>query len=70
VIAWLQRPESRVRVAVALLVASVVGWPLSALTFARDEPQFILGLSWLAITITAIDVLATTDVRREQESSS
>lgn len=60
-------PRWRRRAALVLVVASLIGWPLSALTFARDEPQFILALSWLAITITAVDVAATTDVRAEQD---
>ena len=60
-------PAGRVRLAWVLLVASLIGWPLSALTLARGEPQFILGLSWLAITITALDVLLTADVRQEQD---
>ena len=39
----------------SLLVASLIGWPLSlALT---DEPPFILSLSWLAIILTALDGL-------------
>lgn len=59
-------PESRRKVALVLLIASAVGWPLSALTFARGEPPFILGLSWLAITITCLDVLCTTDVRAKE----
>jgi len=50
-----------------MVIVSLIGWPLSALTFAKDEPQFILGLSWLAITLTAADIWATTDVRAEQE---
>lgn len=58
-------PRIRFHGAVVLLVASIVGWPLSALTFARAEPQFILGLSWLAITLTALDIMATTDVRKQ-----
>ena len=45
-----------------LLLVSLVGWPLSALTLARDEPQFILGLSWLAITFTAYDILKSSRV--------
>ena len=40
-----------------LLVGSLIGWPLTALTVAREEPQFILGLSWLAIILTALDGL-------------
>lgn len=50
-----------------LVVVSLIGWPVSAMTVAKDEPQFILGLSWLAITLTAADILSTQDVRVEQE---
>jgi hypothetical protein len=50
-----------------LLVGSLIGWPLSALWWARDEPQFVLGLSWLAITLTAMDLLKTSRVHRDQE---
>jgi hypothetical protein len=60
-------PVWRLRLAWLVVVVSVLGWPLSAMTFAADEPQFVLGLSWMAITITALDVLATSDVRAEQE---
>ena len=60
-------PQWRRRAALALIGITLIGWPLSAFTWASGEPQFILGLSWLAITITAVDVAATTDVRAEQE---
>jgi hypothetical protein len=59
-----------VRFAQVLLVATCIGWPASAFTWARGEPQFILGLSWLALTLTALDVLFTADVRREQDEDS
>jgi hypothetical protein len=49
------------------LVASLIGWPISALTWANDEPQFILGLSWLAISLTAMDIVTTARVHAEQE---
>lgn len=62
-------PRWRRRIALALVVVSLVGWPLSAFTFAKGEPQFILGLSWLAITLTCADIAATTDVRVEEEAS-
>jgi hypothetical protein len=58
--------ELRLALADFLIWASVVGWPLSALTIARAEPQFVLGLSWLAILFTGLDILLTTDVRNEQ----
>lgn len=60
-------PHSRRRAALVLVVLSLIGWPCSALWWAADEPPFILGLSWLAITLTAVDVLATTDVRANDE---
>jgi hypothetical protein len=61
------RPQTRRRVAGWLIVASLLGWPVTALTLAREEPQFVLGLSWIAITLTAVDVWSTTDVRAEGE---
>jgi hypothetical protein len=62
-------PRNRVRLAWFLLVLSLIGWPISALTFAKQEPMTVLGLSWLAITLTALDVLLTADVRKEQDDS-
>lgn len=64
---WLRDPHHRVHGAIGLLVLSLIGWPLTALTIAKDEPFVVLSLSWLAITFTAIDIIATTDVRREQD---
>ena len=61
------RPKLRRRLALVLLFGTLAGWPLSALVWARDEPQFILGLSWLALTLTALDVVATTDVRAAED---
>jgi hypothetical protein len=49
-----------------LLIGSMIGWPLSQFTVAKNEPPFILGLSWLAIILTAIDILSTQDVRDKQ----
>lgn len=49
-----------------LLVGSVIGWPVSALTVARGEPPFILGLSWLAIILTSLDLLTSSQVHQEQ----
>jgi hypothetical protein len=60
-------PKGRVRFAWVLLAVSLIGWPVSSFTFAKDEPAAILGLSWMAIALTAVDVLFTADVRQEQE---
>jgi hypothetical protein len=50
-----------------LLIGSLVLWPLSAMTWAKDEPQTVLGLSFLAITFTALDILSTVTVRNKQD---
>jgi hypothetical protein len=60
-------PKLRVRAAWALLVGSLVAWPVTALTVAKDEPPVILGLSFLAIVVTCLDVVSTQDVRSKQE---
>ena len=61
----------RIEVAFAwtLLIGSLIGWPISALTWARDEPPFILGLSWLAITLTAADYVKTSRVHRDTDAN-
>lgn len=68
-IAWLRSidPEQRVEAAAHLLIFSVVGWPVSALTVFRHEQQGILGLSWAAIILTCVDIIVTSDVRQTQE---
>jgi hypothetical protein len=57
-----------------LLVASLVGWPAThVLMVVTDPPEqswvfhVLLAISWLAITVTALDLLQTSDVRREQD---
>lgn len=63
-------PRWRRNGALVLVVVTLIGWPLSAFTWASGEPQFVLGLSWLAITLTAVDVALTADVRVEQDDDS
>jgi uncharacterized membrane protein YfcA len=61
----LKNPKFRIYLAWVLLIASLIGWPVSALTFAQEEPMAILGLSWFAVTLTALDILLTADTRNE-----
>lgn len=67
VVRWWRAKTGQVKFAYALLVLSLVGWPVSALTLARDEPPFILALSWLAISITALDAVFTSRVHAVAE---
>lgn len=58
--------RARVIVAWVMLVGSVIGWPLSMFTFAKDEPPSVLSLSWLAILIEAGSLLTASQVHEEQ----
>ncbi|GAA0494898.1 hypothetical protein Ade02nite_19530 [Paractinoplanes deccanensis] len=49
-----------------LLFASLIGWPISMVTFAKDEPAAVLSLSWLAIIIEAGSLLTASQVHEEQ----
>lgn len=60
--------RARTVMAWLLLIGSIIGWPVSQLTIARGEPPFTLGLSWLAIILTAADLLSTSQVHEEQEA--
>lgn len=58
--------RARVILAWTLLVASVIGWPASMLTVAKNEPPFVLSLSWLAIILAAAELLTSSQVHEEQ----
>lgn len=58
--------RARTAAAWALLIGSLIGWPVSALTWAKTEPPFVLGLSWLAVILTSADLLSTSQVHEEQ----
>lgn len=42
------------RIAVGLVVVSIILWPISMITFAKEEPPSVLSLSWLAILLTGL----------------
>ena len=60
-------PHAQVRFAWVLLVLSIIGWPITALTIAKSEPQVVLGLSWFAIVVGAVSTLLTAEVKEKQE---
>lgn len=64
---WRSRP-GRYKFALLLLTTSLAGWPISAFTFARNEPATVLALSWLAICYTSIDILMTAEVHDQQSN--
>ncbi|MBI5087728.1 MAG: hypothetical protein HZB15_02340 [Actinobacteria bacterium] len=68
-------PARRRRLAIHVLIWSVVAMAVNVSAYVlglMDEGTLILItliLSWLAITITAADLVATTDVREESMSA-
>jgi hypothetical protein len=64
-------PPARRRAAAILLGLSIlIGWPVSWVLPDIGDPWFgriLLWISFLAITFTCADVLATTDVRAETD---
>ncbi len=62
--------RARTVVAWVLLVGSLVGWPVSVLTLAKDEPVFVLSLSWLAIVLEAASLLTSSQIHEEQNRGS
>lgn len=63
-------PRAQLVFAWLLLIGSLIGWPLSQLTLARDEPPFVLGLSWFAIVMSAWNTIVTTQVNRDVNEQS
>lgn len=68
-------PATRAKLAKCLLVLSLIGWPAThILMIVTDPPEnswvfhVLLAISWLAITLTALDIVFTSDVRKEQET--
>ena len=62
-------PDARIRLGWVLFVVSVIGWPVSALTIARQEPQIVLFLSFFAIWLTALDFISIEKARKEQKEN-
>ncbi|MEV0149088.1 MULTISPECIES: hypothetical protein [unclassified Nonomuraea] len=62
--------KARVIAAWTLVAGTIIGWPLSAFTFAKHEPVVVLCLSWLAILIEGVTLLTTSQVHEEQGEQS
>jgi hypothetical protein len=58
--------RARTIAAWVLLIGSVIGWPVTALTVFSEEPPGILGLSWLAIIIGAAELLTGSQIHQDQ----
>jgi hypothetical protein len=65
-------PEKRRRWAARIFTGSLAGWAASHIGLLLLPPWFfehvLLGISWAAISLTAVDVLSTTDVRANEDA--
>lgn len=60
-------PERRVMWAARLLWVSVAGAVVSTVFFAHSGfERVVMAISWLAITVTMVDVVLTADVRANE----
>lgn len=67
-------PHTRVRFAKILLAVVLLGWASTHILMVAAKPpeaswvfHVLLGISWLALVLTCLDIIASTDVRRRQE---
>lgn len=67
-------PQQRVRYAKFLLAFVLGGWAATHILMVLTRPpeaswvfHVLLAISWLALALTATDIILTTDVRREQD---
>jgi hypothetical protein len=66
-------PRDRLRISWIVVVLTILGWLTTSALFIADHgfvlfEQVINAISWWALTYTALDLLATSDVRAEQEA--
>jgi hypothetical protein len=50
----------------ALLVGSLISWPLAIFWFAKTEPPFVVSLSELALVIESLSLITASEVHEEQ----
>jgi drug/metabolite transporter (DMT)-like permease len=59
-------PKRQVRFAWFNLIVSVIALPLTI--WLTDEPPFILGLSWYAVTVTALGWISAAEANRQVQN--
>lgn len=63
--------HAQITISWVMLLGCLVMWPIAATTWARDEPQFVLGLSFLALIYEAFNAIQIShDVKSRREGGS
>ncbi len=65
-----QRTANKLLIAIGWIcfLAPIIAWPITALTVAKDEPAFVLGLSYLAVVLSGATILLQALVKRDVDS--
>jgi len=61
--------RARTIAAWVLLIGSAIGWPVTAATVFRHEPQGVLGLSWVSIILQAAELLTSSQLHEKQDDA-
>lgn len=69
-------PAARVRFAKYLLAVVLAGWAATHILMVVAKPpeaswvfHVLLAISWLALALTCVDIIVSTDVRKQQDES-
>lgn len=54
---YMVSPNVEIVVGWIMVITSIIGWPVSALTFASNEPATVLGISWGALIFAGYSVV-------------
>jgi hypothetical protein len=58
-------PKAQLILGWGLLIGSLIGWPVTAMTIFSSEPQGILGLSWGAIVLNAWGIIVACQINKD-----
>lgn len=62
-------PRAQLIVGWVLFVGAAIGWPLSQLTVAANEPPFVLGLSWFAVVLNAWGIIVACQINKDVQAT-
>jgi len=63
---WMRDTRVQKGMAYLFFFGGLIGWPISAMTWATEEPPFVLGLSWLALIISGYTTIVAVQVNDKE----
>ena len=59
---WMRDTRVQKGMAYLFFFGGLISWPVSILTWAAEEPPFVLSLSWLALIISGYTTIVAVQV--------